>query len=146
MIIFGYTPYDAQIDAICTLAYEQRDSLLLARTGFGKSLIFQLLPFITASPGIVLILMPLELLQAKQSQMINKLPKGKAIVLNDENNLAYVQRDIACSGYTHIFTSPKIALSKNFKKNVLDDLLFSDWLCLLAIDEIHLVEQWGNKF
>ena len=47
---------------------------------------------------------------------------------------------------THIFTSPEIALSKNFKKNVLDDPLFSDRLCFLAIDEIHLVEQWGNKF
>lgn len=105
MIIFGYTPYDAQIDAICTLAYEQRDLLLLARTGFGKSLIFQLLPFMTASPGVVLILMPLKLLQAEQSQMINKLPKGKAIVLNGENNLAHVQRDIARGGYTHFYKS-----------------------------------------
>lgn len=146
LIIFGYTPYDAQIDAICTLAYEQRDFLLLARTGFGKSLIFQLLPFMTASPSVVLILMSLKLLQAEQSQMINKLLKDKAIVQNGKNNLAHVQRDIACNGYTHIFTSPEIALSKNFKKNVLDEPLFSDRLCLLAIDEIHLVEQWGNKF
>ena len=29
---------------------------------------------------------------------------------------------------------------------MLDDLLFSDWLCLLVIDMIYLVEQWGNKF
>lgn len=78
--------------------------------------------------------------------MINKLPNGKAIILNGENNLANVQQDIGCSSYIHIFISPEIALSKNFKKNVLDDPLFSDRLCFLAIDKIHLVEQWGNKF
>ncbi len=33
------------MDAIYTLFYEQRDLLLLAKTGFGKSLIFQLVPF-----------------------------------------------------------------------------------------------------
>lgn len=101
----------------------------------------------TAVPGVVLILIPLKLLQAEQSKMINSLPKGKAIVLNGENNLTHVQRDIARGGYTHVFTSPEIAISKNFKKkNILDDPLFSNRLSLLAIDEIHLVEQWGYKF
>lgn len=145
-IIFGHTLHNAQIDAICILAYEQQDLLLLAKTGFGKSLIFQQLPFMTAVPGVVLILMPLKLLQAEQSKMINSLPKGKAIVLNGENNLTHVQRDIARGGYTHVLTSPEIAISKNFKKNILDDPLFSNRLSLLAIDEIHLVEQWGYKF
>ena len=100
----------------------------------------------TAVPGAVLILMPLKLLQAEQSKMVNSLPKGKAIVLNGENNLTHVQRDIARGGYTHVFTSPEIAISKNFKKNILDDPLFRNRLCLLAIDKIHLMEQWGNKF
>ena len=45
-----------------------------------------------------------------------------------------------------IFTSPEIALSKKFKKNVLDQSSFTDRLCLLAIDEIHLVDQWGQSF
>ncbi len=44
------------------------------------------------------------------------------------------------------FTSPEIALSKKFKKNVLDRSSFTDRLCLLVIDEIHLVDQWGQSF
>lgn len=78
--------HNEQVEAICTLFYEQRDLLLLAKTGFDKSLIFQLVPFLLAKPGVVLTLMPLKLLQAKQSEMINRIPQGKEIVLNGENN------------------------------------------------------------
>lgn len=146
LIVFGFTLHAAQVDAICTLCYEQRDLLLLAKTGFGKSLIFQLLPFVTPTTGVVLVLMPLKLLQAEQGALINKLPRGKAIVLNGENNQKDMKLEIARGGYNHVFTSPEIALSKKFKKNILDNSQFTDRLCLLAIDEIHLVEEWGKAF
>ena len=146
-IFFGFTLYEGQIDAIWTLFYERRDLLLLAKTGFGKSLIFQVLPFMTSVIGVVLVLMPLKLLQAEQSAMINKkLPNGHAIILNGNNNKENTQCEIARGHYTHVFTSPEIALSKKFKKNILDQHLFTDWLCLLAVDEIHFVEEWGRQF
>lgn len=146
-IFFGFALHEGQIDTIWTLFYERRDLLLLAKTGFGKSLIFQLLPFMTLVAGVVVVLMPLKLLQAEQSGIINtKLPNGHAIELNGDNNKESTQREIARGYYTHVFTSPEIALSKKFKKNVLDQHLFSDRLCLLAVDEIHLVEEWGKQF
>lgn len=66
--------------------------MFLARTGFGKSLIFQILPFMTPVPdtGVVLVPMPLKLLQAEQSEMINQKLGGKAIVLNGENNQKHI--------------------------------------------------------
>ena len=70
-IVFGFTLHKEQIDAIWYLFYEQTDLLLLGETGFGKSLIFQLLPFMTPIAGVFLILMPLELLQVEQSRIIN---------------------------------------------------------------------------
>ena len=146
LIIFGFPLHDPQVEAICTLFYEQRDLLLLAKTGFGKSFIFQLVPFLSARPGVVLTLMPLKLLQIEQSEMINRIPRGKGIVLNGENNNKRVLEDIARGGYTHIFTSPEIALSKKFKNCILDQPSFTDRLCLLAVDEIHLVEEWGKNF
>ena len=100
----------------------------------------------TPVPGLILILMPLKLLQAEQSTMINRIANAKSIFLNGENNLTSVHREIAKGGYTHVFTSPEIALSKKFKKNVLDQSSFTDRLYLLAIDEIHLVDQWGQSF
>lgn len=79
--------------------------------------------------------------------MINtKLPNGYVIILNGNNNKETTQRKIARGYYTHVFTSSEIALSKKFKKNVLDQDLFSDCLCLLVVDVIHFVEEWGKQF
>ena len=53
---------------------------------------------------------------------------------------------IAKGSYTHLFTSPEIALLKKFKANILDNSTFAQWISLLAIDEIHLIEEWGKNF
>lgn len=119
--------------------------LLLAKTGFGKSLIFQLFLFITTISNIFLILVSLKLLQAEQSKLINRILLGKKIVLNGENNTQSVLADITNGGYTHFFTSLEIILSKKFKNNVLNDCFFIDYLCLLAIDEIYLIEEWDKN-
>lgn len=78
--------------------------------------------------------------------MIKQIPNGKAIVLNGKNNDKDVQLEIATSNYTHVFTSPEIALSKQFKKNILNVARFTTRFCLLTIDKIHFIEQWGDSF
>lgn len=147
LVVFGFALHQGQIDAIWTLYYKRKDLLLLAKTGFRKSLIFQLFLFMTPTTGVVLVLMPLKLLQTEQSDMINvRLPKGNAIVLNGDNNQENTQQIIATGDYTHVFTSPEIALSKKFKKNILDQNVFTYRLCLLAVDRIYLVKEWGKQF
>ena len=54
--------------------------------------------------------------------------------------------EIANRGYTHVFTSLEIALSKKFKQFILDCSSFTKRFCMLAVDEIHLVEEWGKDF
>lgn len=108
-VIFGFTLQEAQVDAVWTLFYERRDLLLLAKTGFGKSLMFQLLPFMFEPTGVIIILMPLKLLQAEQNSLINRIASGKVIALTGENNQKSVQQSIARENYTHVFTSPEIA-------------------------------------
>lgn len=90
--------------------------------------------------------MPLKLLQAEQNSLINRIASGKAIALMRENNQKAVQQSIAHRYYTLVFSSPEIALSKKFKANILDDPHFSSRLSLLAIDETHLVKEWGKSF
>lgn len=92
----------------------------MEKSGFRKSLIFQLLLFIISQTCVIFTLMLLKLLQAKQSKIINCLPYEKAIVLNKENNQKHMQDKITQGHYINVFTSPKIALLKKFKKLVLD--------------------------
>lgn len=73
--------------------------------------------------------------------MINQLPNGKALVLNGKNNHKHVYKQVIKEGYIHIFTNLEIALSKKFKKFFFDNLEFTDWLCLLAVDKIYLDDQ-----
>lgn len=86
------------------------------------------------------------MLQAKQCEMINQLPQGKAIVLNGENNQKSVFTRVTCRYYTHVFISPEIALFKKFEKYILDQQFFINRICLFAINEIHLVDKWGKIF
>lgn len=65
----------------------------------------------------------------------------KAIALIGKNNQKVIQQSITRQNYTHIFTSPKIILSKKFQTNVLDNLHFSSCFLLLAINKIYLVKK-----
>ena len=62
LMVFGYMLHEAQVEAIHTLFFDQKDLLLFAKIGFVKSLIFQLLLFFTSLPEVTLILMSLKLL------------------------------------------------------------------------------------
>lgn len=77
------------------LLYAKCDLLLLARTGFDKSLIFQLIPFWYRSTGVVIVLMPFKLLQAEQNSMTNRVASGKAIARSEKNNQKATQQAIA---------------------------------------------------
>ncbi|MCJ1465984.1 hypothetical protein MMC07_004603 [Pseudocyphellaria aurata] len=90
--------------------------------------------------------MPLKLLEFEQRSMINGLPRGQGIVLNGENNQKSTRLSVARGCYTHSFTGPEIALSGDFKSQILRHPEFRDRLSLLAIDEIHLVDKWGQDF
>ena len=146
MIVFGFKLDNAQVDAICTLFYKKRDLLLLTKTGFGKNLIFQLIPFLLSTPRFVLTLMLLKLLQVEHSEMINYIPYGKGIVLNGKNNIKQILANIWTGDYTYVFTSPEIAFSKKFKQSILDTPFFTNCLCLFAINKIYLIEEWGKNF
>ena len=68
------------------------------------------------------------------------------MVLNRENNINSVHAEIVNRRYSHVFTNSKIALSKIFKQHLLDYFLFTTYLCLLIINEIHLVKEWDKHF
>ncbi|SRR6266480_2445299 len=105
---FGYPKLrDQQLDALEKLVEHKTDLMLIAKTSFGKSLIFQLAPLLMPDPkepGIALILMPLTLLQQNQAENVTKRGAhlgAKCIVLDQDSNDPKNRRLIAEGNYTH---------------------------------------------
>jgi len=66
--LFGFPPHKDQIEAIKALAINKKDLILIARTGWGKSMIFQSIPVLQG--GICIMLMPLNLLEDEQVSIL----------------------------------------------------------------------------
>ena len=122
--IFEYTSRLEQLEAIEKLAFIKQNVILIAKTGFDKSIVFQAVPMLTK--GICLMIMLLTVLEEEQSAKINRLSSthSKAIMLQADNcdlmNLAAVQN----GQYTHIFLSSEIAIFRCFHKAVLTHFSF----------------------
>jgi ATP-dependent helicase YprA (DUF1998 family) len=100
--LFGFEPKNKQVDAIRHLLYEKRDLILIAKTGFGKSIIFQALPLIQEeSKQASLIIMPLNLLQEEQAEKLKTIAGANPFVLNGDTNTRKNRREIGAGAYTH---------------------------------------------
>jgi len=62
--LLRFPPRDGQIKAIQSLAIDQMDLILIAPTGWGKSVVFQAVPALRR--GVCLLIMPLNLLEEEQ--------------------------------------------------------------------------------
>ena len=87
-------------------------------------------------------------------------------MLNGRTNSSALLTEIRNGAYTHgklhhihrskaiyydrlissVLLSPEIALSEKFKKKVLQDQAFQQHLVLVAIDEVHVVSEWGQHW
>ena len=99
--VFGYRPKDMQIDAIYALVYGQEDLILIARTGFGKSLVFQAVPLMYTPVKSALIIMPLNALEEEQCEKLKLLTGCKPFVLNGDSNTRANLALIRAGTFTH---------------------------------------------
>lgn len=118
LIIFGFILYKAQMKAIHTLFFEQKDLLLFAKTNFKKSLIFQLLPFFTAVFEMVLTLMSLKLLQVEQSELINRLSEGGRVLYLMVKTIPIVYLMRYAKGGIYIYLPVQRQLSPKYLRNI----------------------------
>ncbi|XP_048245704.1 ATP-dependent DNA helicase RecQ-like [Haliotis rufescens] len=174
---------DKQEETLKTV-FAGRDCIAVLPTGYGKSLIFQLLPFLLQRdrpvPGIVIVVSPLNSLM--QDQVISLCEKGvKACFLNcqgyagntfrivtrhivgDENDEreegdgepsetdvhapVYVSMaDLRKGVYNLVYAHPETLVNNKTVGTMLRSKIYQDSVCAVAIDEVHMISEWGPKF
>jgi superfamily II DNA helicase RecQ len=136
-------PRKEQVLVLRRLIYGCGDTLLIAATGWGKSLIFHAYTVLTGKTTIQII--PLKKLGAEQLDDITKLGCTQPCLVTSDSKK--VEKDlltrIKSGEFNHILLGPEQAVTKEFK-DILKDPVYQKRVGLVAIDEAHLIEQWKN--
>lgn len=136
-------PRHEQVRTLRRLIYHRGDVLLIARTGFGKSLIFHAYSLLTRK--ITIQIVPLTKLGEQQLGDIEKFPRAKPILINMKTRSAETKliEHLASGGYSHVLLGPEQATTRAFR-NVCNRPEFQACVGLVAIDECHLIRQWQD--
>ncbi|KAJ9119782.1 hypothetical protein QFC24_005493 [Naganishia onofrii] len=138
---YGYPPKDFQIAAARSL-YEGKDTVVLAPTGSGKSLIIALshLPASVNKHAMVVVISPLKALQKEQAS------KDKdSLFVNEDTKTAALLTAIKKKRYRRIFIGPEQLQSDDVRKVLKDDQERKDLIGYI-VDEAHVVVEWGKTF
>ena len=100
--IFNKISQSEQLETIKTLIVDQKDLILIAKTGFGKSLMFNSVSFLQG--GVALIIMPLHAIENEQVADLLKVTdhaRCSSVVLNADSNTSELWADIQKDCYSH---------------------------------------------
>lgn len=127
----------------------RKDVLLIAPTGWGKSLLFNFFRLMLpeASRCITLIFVPLEGLGNEQVSRLNKSEGPTTAILFDGSKVERFWLDrIKAGQYKVVFISPEKAMKPEVHKILWDSPDFRHRVNLIAVDEAHLVVEWYVDF
>jgi hypothetical protein len=124
--------------------FDEQNVILFAKTKYKKSMILYSL-FALKIDIIILLIFSLNALKINQNKIIQKLNANiNSCILNDEIIIVTFLNEIKTKIDFHILTSSKLALFNVFFKKILQDFEFCDRICLVVIDETHLMKNWFN--
>ena len=130
-----------------------RDIFVNMPTGWGKSLIFQMVPFIEMrlasfsdneafrKKAILLVICPLVALMKDQVKQLQDEGISASYVASDQDEQTHRKIEEGC--YNLVFMSPESSLDNERWRSMLTSTAYSSSLVSVAVDEVHCVTQWG---
>ncbi|KAF8996926.1 P-loop containing nucleoside triphosphate hydrolase protein [Cyathus striatus] len=159
--LYGFRPSDWQMQVFERVA-EGNDAMVIAGTGYGKSLVFVLLAIAAAlagGNGVVIVISPLKTLQKDQVRRFNEKQvlrtRGTeggqpyhvtAVSVNEDNKDGSVFAKIRKGDYRLVFASPEILLHHVEFKQLFQDALFCARIIAMTLDEMHVIKEWKDYF
>lgn len=138
-----------QVDAVKKLA-RKKDVFIWFPTGFGKSICYQLLPFVfnsllckTNAPlveqSVVLVVSPLIFLMVDQVNSLRRRSVSAAILSSNKGIDQSLKADVSAGRYRLLYTTPEAIVG--WTKVMLASPLCTT-LVAITIDEAHCVYKW----
>lgn len=115
------------------------DAIAALPTGYGKSLIYELMPFLLQNIKVIVV----EPLNVIINQQISKL--GDMAVHLKELNLSKAIKDGHFS-YSFIYSHPENIIGKPSVNTFFQCKCFDDKRVVIVIDEAHCILEWGDEF
>ena len=139
-------PRTLQVDVLQRLVFARQDLILVAKTGFGKSLIFHAWTILTGKVSIIIV--PLLGLADQTYDDFCEIPGANPIVVSKETRsqhediFAHILKGDSKGQFTHLIMGPEQLVSPDFR-GLLRNQEFRERIGSLVIDEAHCVLMWS---
>jgi RecQ family ATP-dependent DNA helicase len=139
---FGYDNFrEKQLAIIRKLIENKRDVCGIMFTGLGKSLCFQYVPAYLNKTAVVI--SPLIALMNDQKSKLDTLGIASCCLNSSVPNRSELIKKIQNNEFRLVYVTPEYITRCDF---IIKQLDANKHLCLIAIDEAHIISNWGTDF
>ena len=130
---------EAQYEALKAIVVDNKDSLVMLPTGYGKSLIYETLPFIfdyldPSLAAVIIVISPLNALMQEQVEKLSEIVNTTVLQAN-----ANKEMDVNCK---IVFAHPEVIVCGYFRSFA---AALKRRVKAIVIDEAHLVVEWYSE-